>query len=109
LDEKWERLSDSLRDQNKCDDNTGRRLFDNGFHKDRTRIGNPVLGGLCKPVPLLPLDLARAYKILDVAEESALSFGADVASLKKQLVPSSIWYSLLLKEIIIAAWVKKTN
>jgi len=85
LDEKWERFSDSLRDQNKCDDNTGRRLFDNGFRKDGTRIGNPVLGGLCKPVPLLPLDPARAYKILDVAEESALSCGADVAALKKAI------------------------
>eukprot|EP00559_Dactyliosolen_fragilissimus_P005846 CAMPEP_0184860640 /NCGR_PEP_ID=MMETSP0580-20130426/5503_1 /TAXON_ID=1118495 /ORGANISM="Dactyliosolen fragilissimus" /LENGTH=507 /DNA_ID=CAMNT_0027357837 /DNA_START=49 /DNA_END=1572 /DNA_ORIENTATION=- len=53
LDEKWERLSDSLRDTQSCDENTGRRLYDNGFRKDGvTRIGNPVLGALCVPVPL---------------------------------------------------------
>ena len=45
LDEEWERYSDSLRDKNKCDENTGRKLFDNGFRRDGvTRIGNPVLG-----------------------------------------------------------------
>lgn len=36
LDEKWEGFSDSLRDKNKCDEATGRRLYDNGFRKDGT-------------------------------------------------------------------------
>eukprot|EP00979_Chaetoceros_neogracilis_P010871 scaffold2612_cov267-Chaetoceros_neogracile.AAC.64 len=85
LDEKWERFSDSLRDKNKCDDNTGRRLYDNGFRKDGSRIGNPVLGGLCKPEPLLPLDQVRAYQILAAAEESAVSCGVDGAALKQAI------------------------
>ena len=85
LDEKWERFSDSRRDQNKCDENTGRRLFDNGFRKDGTRIGNPVIGGLCKPEQLLPFDQVRANKILELAEESAVSCGADAAALKKAI------------------------
>jgi hypothetical protein len=37
LDLKWERLSDSLRDQNKCDARTNRRMFDNGTRKDGKR------------------------------------------------------------------------
>ncbi len=67
LDEKWERFSDGLRDQNRCDENTGRRLFDNGFRKDGTRIGNPVLGSLCNPEPLLDFDEQMAARILDLA------------------------------------------
>ncbi len=72
LDEKWERLSDSMRDNNKCDSNTGRRLYDNGVRKDGTPIGNPGLGALCQPVELLPLDDAIAKKILDTAIKSTL-------------------------------------
>ncbi len=72
LDEKWERFSDSLRDQNKCDENTGRRLFDNGFRRDGvTRIGNPVLGALCNPVALSPLNQDFGNVILDYAFSSA--------------------------------------
>jgi hypothetical protein len=77
LDEKWERYSDSLRDENKCDPVTGRKMFDNGFRKDGTRIGNPVLGGLCKPEPLLPVDDHVAQLVLGSAEEEvALMLGA---------------------------------
>lgn len=72
LDEKWERLSDSMRDKSKCDSNTGRRLYDNGVRKDGTPIGNPGLGALCQPVELLPLDDAFAKKILDTAIKSTL-------------------------------------
>lgn len=73
LDEKWERFSDSLRDENKCDPITGRRLFDNGFRKDGTRIGNPVLGDLCVPEPLLPLNDAVAELVLGSAEEEVVA------------------------------------
>lgn len=73
LDEKWERFSDSLRDKNMCDENTGRRLFDNGFRRDGTRVGNPVLGSLCNPQPLLPFDSTMAEKILDLAVISAVT------------------------------------
>mmetsp|Transcript_13485 Transcript_13485/g.19883 ORF Transcript_13485/g.19883 Transcript_13485/m.19883 type:complete len:391 (+) Transcript_13485:52-1224(+) len=72
LDEKWERFSDSLRDENKCDENTGRRLYDNGFRKDGTRVGNPVLGALCNPDPLLPLDVGLGDRILDLALQCAV-------------------------------------
>ena len=70
LDEGWERFSDSLRDENKCDPNTGRRLYDNGFRKDGSRVGNPVLGGLCKPEPLLSLNAALANTVLESAEDA---------------------------------------
>jgi hypothetical protein len=72
VDEKWERFSDSLRDKGRCDENTGRRLFDNGFRKDGTPIGNPVLGDLCNPESLMALDTTMAGKILDLAVKSAL-------------------------------------
>ena len=72
LDEKWERFSDSLRDKSKCDANTNRRLFDNGFRKDGTRVGNPVLGGLCNPVPLKELDEDLAQRVLLSAERVVL-------------------------------------
>ena len=84
-DEKWERFSDSLRDQNKCDENTGRRLFDNGFRKDGTRIGNPVLGSMCNPQPLLDFDEGMADRVLDLALQCAGSVGADVGALKKSI------------------------
>jgi hypothetical protein len=72
-DEKWERFSDSLRDKNRCDENTGRRLYDNGFRKDGTRIGNPVLGSLCEPEPLLALDELVGTKVLDLAVRAAVA------------------------------------
>ena len=56
VDLKWERFSDSLRDKKKCDPLTNRRLFDNGFRRDGTPRGNPVLGALCDPVPLNNVD-----------------------------------------------------
>jgi hypothetical protein len=61
IDELWARLSDSLRDEKKCDPVTNRRLFDNGFRRDGTRVGDPVLGALCDPVTMRPLndDVAR--------------------------------------------------
>lgn len=77
VDEQWERLSDRLRDENKCDEKTGRRLFDNGFRRDGTRVGNPVLGSLCKPEPLLALDSNKAnHQVLDSAVQCALLVGA---------------------------------
>mmetsp|Transcript_18754 Transcript_18754/g.26448 ORF Transcript_18754/g.26448 Transcript_18754/m.26448 type:complete len:247 (+) Transcript_18754:164-904(+) len=74
IDLKWERFSDSLRDEKKCDPVTNRRLFDNGFRRDGTRIGNPVLGALCDPEPLKPIDLSErgaANIVLGLAEETA--------------------------------------
>ncbi len=71
IDEKWERFSDSLRDKNKCDEATGRRLFDNGFRRDGTRIGNPVLGALCNPVELEPLNQEMGNLVLEYALNSA--------------------------------------
>jgi len=56
VDLKWERFSDSLRDRSKCDPRTNRRMFDNGTRRDGTKIGNPVLGALCTPVPLRDFD-----------------------------------------------------
>lgn len=72
LDEKWERFSDSLRDEKKCDENTGRRLYDNGFRKDGTRVGNPVLGALCNPVVLGPFNQEFGNKVLDDGLNSAV-------------------------------------
>mmetsp|Transcript_9951 Transcript_9951/g.18685 ORF Transcript_9951/g.18685 Transcript_9951/m.18685 type:complete len:403 (-) Transcript_9951:2-1210(-) len=76
VDEQWEQFSDKLRDQNKCDETTGRRLFDNGFRRDGTRVGNPVLGSLCQPDPLLGLDVLKGNQILDSAIQCALHAGA---------------------------------
>lgn len=73
LDEKWERFSDSLRDEQKCDPVTNRRLFDNGFRKDGSRIGNPVLGGLCTPVPLKELNEVMAKQVLESSENVVLN------------------------------------
>jgi len=73
-DLQWERFSDSLRDEAKCDPRTNRRLFDNGFRRDGvTRIGNPVLGALCTPEPLGPLQMETARGVLDSAKDSLLS------------------------------------
>lgn len=90
LDEKWERFSDSLRDQNKCDEATGRRLFDNGFRKDGTRIGNPVLGSLCVPEPLLPLNVDLAEYVMELAVESALQVNISSGSRNKEILLKNI-------------------
>lgn len=98
LDEGWERFSDSLRDENKCDPNTGRRMFDNGVRKDGSRIGNPVLGGLCEPEPLLPLRDAMAATVLESAEDALagiLGIGKDaikqqVANVDRLVGPSFV-------------------
>ena len=66
IDLKWERFSDSLRDEAKCDPTTGRRMFDNGFRRDGTRIGNPVLGALCTPEPLRELDTNMSTLVMDL-------------------------------------------
>jgi hypothetical protein len=73
LDEKWERLSDGLRDEKKCDPNTNRRLYDNGYRKDGTRVGNPVLGAPCQPQPLTNLDVQVADKLLNMMVDAAIS------------------------------------
>jgi hypothetical protein len=62
LDLQWERWSDSLRDEAKCDPRTNRRMFDNG---------KPVLGALCTPEPLLALDSKTAQSVLDFADTAA--------------------------------------
>lgn len=56
LDELWARFSDSLRDEKKCDPVTNRRLFDNGVRRDGTRVGDPVVGDLCDPVEIRPIN-----------------------------------------------------
>lgn len=73
LDLKWERFSDSLRDEKKCDPRTNRRMFDNGTRKDGTKIGNPVLGALCTPEPLRSLDEEFATRITQLAEDAMVT------------------------------------
>lgn len=87
IDEKWERLSDSLRDESKCDENTGRRLYDNGKRKDGTSIGNPGLGSLCNPEELKPLNMDMKDTILASAVKSALvaSGGGNADALTKAI------------------------
>lgn len=83
LDERWERFSDSLRDQNRCDPATGRRMYDNGYRRDGSRIGNPVLGDLCRPEPLLPLRDEVADLVLGSAEaEVALMVGGGAEAVR---------------------------
>ena len=72
LDEKWGRFSDGLRDEGKCDEETGRRIFDNGFRKDGTRVGNPVLGSLCSPIELKTLNESAVNNILLAAKKIAI-------------------------------------
>ena len=90
LDEKWERFSDSLRDKSKCDPNTGRRLYDNGKRKDGTPIGNPGLGELCSPEPLLPLDVGMTESILDAAVRSALIVSGDRSTSRAEILLKTI-------------------
>ncbi|KAL3822921.1 hypothetical protein ACHAXA_010704 [Cyclostephanos tholiformis] len=90
LDEKWERFSDSLRDRSKCDPNTGRRLYDNGKRKDGTPIGNPGLGELCSPEPLLPLDVGMTESILDAAVKGALAVSWEKSPYKADILHKTI-------------------
>lgn len=83
LDLKWERWSDSLRDEAKCDPRTNRRMFDNGVRKDGTRIGNPVLGALCTPEPLKDFHTETGLVVLNAAKEAALSVLASSVDTKK--------------------------
>mmetsp|Transcript_30186 Transcript_30186/g.71136 ORF Transcript_30186/g.71136 Transcript_30186/m.71136 type:complete len:321 (+) Transcript_30186:174-1136(+) len=71
VDLRWERFSDSLRDQQKCDPRTNRRLFDNGIRSDGTPRGNPVLGALCEPVALEEMDERLVTVVLDEALDAA--------------------------------------
>ncbi|EJK59177.1 hypothetical protein THAOC_20635 [Thalassiosira oceanica] len=80
LDEKWERVSDGLRDKSRCDPNTNRRLYDNGKRRDGTSIGNPGLGELCTPEPLKPLDTSLVRDMLSLAEKSALGVSPGVSA-----------------------------
>lgn len=70
LDLKWERFSDGLRDQQKCDPRTNRRMFDNGTRRDGTKIGSPVLGALCTPEPLRAFDSEFANMVTKLAEDA---------------------------------------
>jgi hypothetical protein len=67
IDLKWERFSDSRRDEKKCDPRTNRRMFDNGTRRDGTKIGNPVLGALCTPEPLRAFDSEFASLVTKLA------------------------------------------
>eukprot|EP00977_Amphora_coffeiformis_P007044 scaffold1522_cov166-Amphora_coffeaeformis.AAC.22 len=85
LDMSWERFSDSLRDEGKCDPRTNRRMFDNGFRRDGTRIGNPVLGALCTPEPLKNFDSAMASVVMGLGKEAAAeALSVDTATLGKK-------------------------
>ena len=85
IDLKWERFSDSLRDEAKCDPTTGRRMFDNGFRRDGTRIGNPVLGALCTPEPLKELDANMSTLVMDLGRDAAASvLNIDKTALQKK-------------------------
>jgi hypothetical protein len=70
LDMKWERFSDGLRDKQKCDPRTNRRMFDNGTRRDGTKIGSPVLGALCTPEPLRAFDSEFANMVTKLAEDA---------------------------------------
>lgn len=85
LDLKWERFSDSLRDEAKCDPLTNRRRFDNGVRRDGTPIGNPVLGALCTPEPLQDLDEATVQIVLKAGHDAALTtWKIDPGTLQKK-------------------------
>lgn len=102
LDEKWERFSDSLRDQNKCDENTGRRLYDNGFRKDGvTRIGNPVLGALCTPVALNGFNVEFGNRILEYGFNSAVDEVTSFASSSSSTASSSTKPSIVESRVKI--------
>ena len=86
LDLEWERFSDSLRDEAKCDTRTNRRMFDNGFRRDGTRIGNPVLGALCTPEPLRELDDATSRLVLESGGAAAsTTWKVDAPTVDKRL------------------------
>jgi hypothetical protein len=86
LDLQWERFSDSLRDEKKCDPRTNRRMFDNGVRRDGTRIGNPVLGALCRPDPIKPLNVQVATTVLDLAQQAGMEVtGTSRAELQQRV------------------------
>mmetsp|Transcript_23932 Transcript_23932/g.50426 ORF Transcript_23932/g.50426 Transcript_23932/m.50426 type:complete len:417 (+) Transcript_23932:66-1316(+) len=72
LDEQWESFSDKLRDKSRCDEVTGRRLYDNGKRKDGSSIGNPGLGELCEKRGMESLDAELGKDVLGMGVESAL-------------------------------------
>jgi hypothetical protein len=91
VDLKWERFSDSLRDNKKCDPLTNRRLFDNGIRSDGTPRGNPVLGALCEPVALRNVDETLVDRVLggalaDAAYETIGGSGKDDQASLQQLL-----------------------
>ena len=85
IDEKWERFSDGLRDKSSCDPKTGRRLYDNGKRKDGTSIGNPGLGSLCNPEPLVPLNTEVVSQVLNLAVVSAAVYGRGEETLRDKI------------------------
>lgn len=88
IDLKWERFSDSLRDKSKCDPVTNRRLFDNGTRRDGTKIGNPVLGALCDPVPLRSVSESTVSTVLGLAEQAAVDVLGQERAVLSQKVTS---------------------
>ncbi len=85
LDEQWESFSDKLRDKSRCDDVTGRRLYDNGKRRDGSSIGNPGLGELCEKRGLESLDVELGGDVLRMGVESALISAADGSKGKETL------------------------
>jgi hypothetical protein len=86
FDLKWERFSDGLRDEQKCDPRTNRRMFDNGTRRDGTKIGSPVLGALCTPEPLRAFDSEFANMVTKFAEDAMVDDmpgGMDRSKLKQ--------------------------
>jgi hypothetical protein len=86
LDLKWERFSDGLRDEQKCDPRTNRRMFDNGTRRDGSKVGNPVLGALCTPEPLRAFDSEFANMVTKLAEDAMVDDmpgGMDRSKLKQ--------------------------
>lgn len=92
VDLKWERFSDSLRDNKKCDPLTNRRLFDNGYRSDGTQRGNPVLGALCEPVPLKDVDTNLIRSVLDDALDTAAyeTLGGSTSSTDQSLLKGKV-------------------
>jgi hypothetical protein len=63
-------------------------MFDNGTRKDGTKIGNPVLGALCTPEPLLALNSDVAQIVTKLAEdamiENSVPLNMDRSKLKQK-------------------------
>lgn len=88
LDFQWERFSDKLRDESKCDPRTNRRMFDNGTRRDGTKIGNPVLGALCTPEPLKPMDGSVVAVVTKLAEDAMLDATSGGESINTNNMPT---------------------